>query len=245
MWFYVAAILHIQLLTGIAYGAIHDATAMIGVDCTGSLLTRSHINGEWRKTNQDSCCIKSIAIIPGDTLDKGTLVGVGPDDKLHTKQSPSVGSWTPVPVSESHTDYKFLDVAVIDDKIVGVTTDEKLVERNKILDDDDDWKAVTGSYSCVSIAAYSNGTILGVTSRGVLKQRPGIQGVWSRVTGGRNIDVVDISIQPDDTVFGIGSCDGGLHILEDKKWGPMLDKSQHVKSIVSHKNLRKFAGETD
>ncbi|XP_077977384.1 uncharacterized protein LOC144432945 [Glandiceps talaboti] len=208
---------------------LNPGTKMLGVNCDNKLVKRSRLNGHWRVA-EGSCCIDEIAILP----DK-TLLGVGEGRKLYTKNGPKKGDWEG-PIENSCC---IRDIVVTPDgAIVGITADEKMVVRPDL---ESEWEAVPNSKGITAIAVYPDGRILGVTKTGALKVRPGVQGKWKLLSagGGISVEVHDLSIQPDGTVFGIGKKSKGLHVLdEENNWGPVLENSDCVLAIVSPGNLK-------
>ncbi|XP_070568834.1 uncharacterized protein [Ptychodera flava] len=203
-----------------------DDIAMIGVHCSNKLQTRSRVNGKWRLVG-GSCCVESIGV-----MWDGTLVGVGDDEMLYTKKSPNVGGWEgPVPNSCCVQDVTLLP----DGAILGVSTDNKLVFRTHIFSE---WHDVPSSVGVVAADVFSDGRILGVTQSGSLKIRDGIgeDSEWERYAAS-GVNVKDISIQPNDKVFGVGKSKDSLYVLEeDGNWEEVPD-SDCVLSIVSPGNL--------
>ncbi|XP_070568832.1 uncharacterized protein [Ptychodera flava] len=207
--------------------AVYADSKMIGVDCSNKLKTRSRVDGDWRLVG-GSCCVDSIGV----TWD-GTLVGVKDDDMLYTKKSPNVGDWEgPIPNSCCVQDVTLLP----DGSILGVSTDNKLVFRTHIFSE---WRDVPSSVGVVAADVFSDGRILGVTQSGSLKIRDGIgeDSEWDRYASS-GVNVKDISIQPNDKIFGVGKSKDSLYVLEEDGNWEEVPNSDCVLSIVSPGDLK-------
>ncbi|XP_070568293.1 uncharacterized protein [Ptychodera flava] len=204
---------------------VSDSDArMIGVDCTGKLATRSHVDGDWRLVG-GSCCVESVGIMPD-----GTLLGVGDDFQLYTKKTPNVGDWEG-PVDGSCC---IIDVAARSDgSIVAVSKKKILLYRADL---SSEWvEAKKNTIEMVAVDVFPDGRILGVTKEGGLKVKDGLDVPWKSYKA-KGVKVKDISIQPDETVFGVGKKLGSLYVLNEGVW-ELIPESDCVKSIVSPRDL--------
>ncbi|XP_070567869.1 uncharacterized protein [Ptychodera flava] len=205
---------------------IHESsggTAMIGISDKQQLYTRSVRNGDWRKASGKSCCVISVAQMRDDTL-----VGVGEDNRLYTKQRPSVGEWEgPIPGSCC-----LINVAVLPGNIIlGVTNKRKLVYREGLYGD---WIMPENPCCVKDVAPMKDGRLLGLNRDSQLVIREGIKGQWKffRDVGHK---MSAIAVEPKGVIYGIDQDTCEMHVLgEDGVWEePAIPNSKCMIDITS------------
>ncbi|XP_077977263.1 uncharacterized protein LOC144432843 [Glandiceps talaboti] len=222
----------IALSVLITLGESYGGPAMYGV-CDGKLFQRDSTVGKWAKSTPISCCVTSVKVLPD-----GSFIGVGIDEQLYTKKNAN-SDWTG-PIDDSCC---IQDVTVMaDGTILGISKKMKIMTRAGI---DGKWVKVKQSKGAKRIDVFPDGRILGLSKSGKLKTRDGVTGKWKAYkTKGEKM--IDISIQPDGSVFGVGKSTKGLHVLNmntgtDKdEWSDVLENTHNdcVQTITSPGNLK-------
>ncbi|XP_070562302.1 uncharacterized protein [Ptychodera flava] len=204
--------------------------ALIGVTGDGDLVGRDEQDGTWSEPVPNSCCVTKVAV-----MTDGSLIGIGKDKKLYTKESYGNGRWEG-PVDKSCC---VTDVAVMPDgTIVGISHPRtRLVSKADL---DESWVEAPNGMGAVGVDVFPDGRILGVAPVGATKLRDGLNGKWSLVKA-LDVQVDDIAVQPNGKVIGIKTGTCTLHLRDMNgtpgSWTPPFPNSGCVSSIVATGNI--------
>ncbi|KAJ3285175.1 hypothetical protein HDU79_007507 [Rhizoclosmatium sp. JEL0117] len=173
-----------------------DGTTLIGVGTDNQLYTRAGLSGAWvlvpgsgtvvdvtvlangalLGTAPDGTLYKKTTLTSAWTLlnkvgDISTLVGVGSDNRLYTRNGLISDAWTLVPNSGYVVDITFLEGGIL----LGTGVDGKLLTKQSLTAP---WVTVANSCCVYHTVQFYDGSILGVGTDNAIYQRKTVSDPW-------------------------------------------------------------------